>query len=44
MYRKSKLIDSEKRLMIARDARWRAGKTGEEGQKVQAFSYKLNKS
>lgn len=44
MYRKSKLIDSEKRLMIARDARWRAGKMGEEGQKVQAFSYKLNKS
>lgn len=29
MYRKSKLIDSEKRLMIARDARWReVGKMG----------------
>ena len=44
MYRKSKLIDSGKRFMIARDARWRVGKMGEEGQKVQTFSYKLNKS
>ena len=44
MYRKSKLIDSGKRLMSARDARWRVGKMGEEGQKVQAFCYKLNRS
>ena len=44
MYRKSKLTDSEKRLMSARDARWRVGKRDEEGQNVQAFCYKLNKS
>ena len=41
--RKSKLIDTENRLVAARDGVG-VGKMGEGNQKVQTSSYKLNKS
>ena len=40
----SKLIDTENRLVIDRGSRWGVSKMGEGSQKVQASSYKINKS
>ena len=41
---KNKSIDTENRLVFARDGVWEMGKMDEGGQKVQTFSYKKNKS
>ena len=41
---KNKLIDTENRLVVARDGMWEMGKMDEGGQKVHTSSYKTNKS
>ena len=41
---KTKLINTGNRLVVARVRMWGRGKMGEEGQKVQTSSYKINKS
>lgn len=42
---KTKLIDTENRLMVARDeGGWRVGKKSERDQEVQISSYKISKS
>ena len=39
----SRLIDTEKRVMVARDRGWVVGNMGEESKKVQMSGYKINK-
>lgn len=41
---KTKLINTEDRLVVTRGRVWQVDKMGEEGQKVQAFSYNISKS
>lgn len=40
---KTKLINTEDRLVVTRGRVWQVDKMGEEGQKVQAFSYNISK-
>ena len=40
----TKLISTDSRLVAARDGAWGMEEMGERGQKVQTFSYKINKS
>ena len=42
--RKKKKTQTENRLVVAIKMGWGVGKMGEEGQKVQTSSYKINKS
>ena len=42
--RKSKLMDTEKRLVVHRGSGWGVSEMGEGSQKVQTSSYKINKS
>ena len=41
---KTKLTDTENRLVVARGGGRRVGETDEGGEKVQTSSYKINKS
>ena len=41
--KKNKLIDTENRLVVAKDGEGRRGKMGKCSQKVQTSSYKINK-
>ena len=41
---KTKLINTEDRLVVTRGKGWGVDKMGEGGQKVQAFSYNIRKS
>ena len=40
----NKLIPTYSRLAATRDGAWGVEEMGERGQKVQTFSYKMNKS
>ena len=40
----NKLIPTDSRLAATRDGAWGVEEMGERGQKVQTFSYKINKS
>ena len=41
---KTPLIDTENRLVVTRGGGWEVGKMGVGSQKVQAFSYIINKA
>ena len=43
--KKAKFINVENRLVVAKgESGWEVSKMSEEGQKVQTYSYKINKS
>ena len=42
--KKYRLIGTENRLVVARGRGWKVGEMGEEAQKVQTSSYRINKS